>query len=335
MKINNIIQVLCLLQCASEAFAFTVKPSSKVQVPVISTALYSSPLSLSSSSSSEPSDSKSKSSSTTIDNTPIFPISLPMERVQGGGTVRTFQMPPWADRVQMMISTNGRPLKATVQLWLGPIRNTHTMEIDVQDGAITPFRSTLKFKKDGLGQVLKISTSSSGELPVDVGVTVPSEERAKQIEAYTEKMFAAGPKTKIQGGNVSGGEGAIRIFPVDSTTDAVQVICWARDTGKKSFKCRIELLQGPNNRKQIYNLQCGGGSQPYHAVFETPGSGWMVRIINKKFVEDGLFETVVVPYDLNKKMLGGAKEITEQLQQSPQHHQAINGMAPKEKSWWG
>ena len=37
-------------------------------------------------------------------------------------------------------------------------------------------------------------------------------------------------------------------------------------------------------------------TQPYHAVIDTPGSGWTIRCNSKKFLEDGLFEIAVAPY---------------------------------------
>lgn len=252
---------------------------------------------------------------------PIFPVGLPMQRVQGGGTIRTYQIPGWADRVQMEIRTNGRPMRCKVQLWLGPLRNVHIMDIDCQDGQLSPYRAGLKFQADGQGRVLSIQTSESQEMPVDVAVTVPSVERSAEIAMAFDQIWSTSDKVKVQGAVVGSGEaGAVRTFPVDSDVDAVQFMCWSRDTGKKSLKAKIEVLQGPNNKRQVYDLLCKGATQPFHAVFETPGAGWVIRIVNKKSIEDGLFQAVVLPYKL-----GNA---ATQVGQLP------SGTPTSSKEWW-
>jgi hypothetical protein len=252
---------------------------------------------------------------------PIFPVNLPMQRVQGGGTIRTYQIPGWADRVQMEIRTNGRPMRCKVQLWLGPLRNVHIMDIDSQDGQLSPYRAGLKFQADGQGRVLSIQTSESQEMPVDVAVTVPSVERSAEIGAAFDKIWQSSDKVKIQGAVVGSGElGAVRTFPVDSDVDAVQFMCWSRDTGKKSLKAKIEVLQGPNNKRQVYDLLCKGATQPFHAVFETPGAGWIIRVINKKSIEDGLFQMAVLPYKLG--------DAATQIGQLP------SGTPTAAKEWW-
>jgi hypothetical protein len=224
----------------------------------------------------------------------MFPVDLSFETMQGGKTVRTYEMPEWAERVQYVIQSNGRPVKANVGLWLGPQRQTHNMDVDIEDGSKTPFQATLKFK---LGPpTLKIITGESFAFPIQVAVSVPSAKRSKELGANTEKVWAKSDKTIVQGGSVGGGGGAIRTFPIAADVDSVQVLFWSKDTSKKSLKATIEVLSGPNNKKQSYNLQCGGGSQPYHCVIQTPGAGYQLRIINNKFVEDGLFQVAVVPY---------------------------------------
>jgi hypothetical protein len=236
------------------------------------------------------------------DDLNMFPVDLPMEYIQGGSTLRTWKMPIGADRVEMFLRTNGRPMRATAELWLGPQRRTHQLVIDCQDGNKTPYRALLKFKNtDSAGpQCFTIRTDKSPEFPIQAGVSVPGPERNKALKTVTESLWDEIPpeeKVLVQGGAVSGGGGAVRRWVIPEHVESVQILSWSRDVSKKSFKMKVEVLQGPNNKKQDYTLQCGGGSQPYHAVIATPGQGWSIRIQNKKFVEDGLYQFAVLPYE--------------------------------------
>jgi len=218
-------------------------------------------------------------------------------RIEGGSTLKTFQMPPHAERVQYIItSPTGRPVKAKVELWIGPIRCTHELIYDCMNGFDFPLRATLGFKK--LSPVIKISTAGSYEFPLVCGVFVPDEEEQKKIVSATKDMFYSAPmKDRVQGGStIDNKGGAVRSFDIPASWEKTQIMVWSADTGKKSFKTNIEVLQGPNNQKQHLNLRCGGSTQPYHAVIDTPGNGWMLRCNSKKFLEDGLFEIAVAPY---------------------------------------
>ena len=53
----------------------------------------------------------------------MFPTDIPMRKMQGGGTVRTWDIPPEAERLYYYIRTNGRPLKAMVELVSDDIMN--------------------------------------------------------------------------------------------------------------------------------------------------------------------------------------------------------------------
>jgi hypothetical protein len=223
--------------------------------------------------------------------TPTFPK---LERFEGGGRINTYQMPPWAERCQMIFATNGRPLTVDVELMLGPLRTTHQLKLDIEDGNVTPYQATLKFKK--ANQVLRI-TSKAVNQPLLVGVYVPSPQKSKELEANTEKVWDTVQKALLQGGTTSGGAGAKRYWTVPPNVQSVQVLVWARDTGKKSLKVTLEVSEGPENKKQAIFLQCGGGSQPYHAVLQTPNGG-SIGVQNKKFVEDGLVEIAFVPYEV-------------------------------------
>jgi len=229
----------------------------------------------------------------------IFPSYDSLETLESGGTVRTFKMPTGATRVQYRVETNGRPMKGEVNLWLGPGRMTHTLKFDSENGKEFPVQALLKFKPT---PVLKFSTTTLENYPMKIGVYVPPPQRALELEGHTEALWDSmgvtqeGEKRVIQGANTDGKYGQRVNWHIPEDVESIQLLGWSRDCGKKSFKVAVELLHGPNNVKQDYFLQCGGGSQPYHVVFQTPGRGWMVRINNKKFLEDGLVQMAVLPY---------------------------------------
>lgn len=218
-------------------------------------------------------------------------------RIEGGKTLKTFKMPPHAERVQYILSTpSGRPIRAKVELWIGPIRCVHELIHTSQDGKAYPLKATLKFKK--LSPVLKISGNEGFEFPIEVGVFVPEPEESKKIAAFTENMFYTAPlKDHIQGGStIDNKGGAIRSFEVPPSWEQTQIMVWSTDVGSKSFKTNIEVLQAPQTAKQFLNLRCGGSTQPYHAVINTPGPGWIIRANSKKYLEDGKFEIAIAPY---------------------------------------
>merc|ERR1719491_1121751 len=117
----------------------------------------------------------------------MFPIYPSLETIEGGGTIRTYQMPLWANKVQMLFATSGRPMDAEANLWVGPERTVHTLKVHMEDGAKTPFQQMLTFKK--LGQVLKVGTSGTVEFPFLFGVYVPTPERSKELDMNARKSL--------------------------------------------------------------------------------------------------------------------------------------------------
>lgn len=224
----------------------------------------------------------------------MFPTDIPMRKMEGGGTVRTWDIPPECERLSYYIRTNGRPLKAMVELWVGPIRKIHSVNIESEDGSATPYRAMLKFKPGS--KTLKLSTTGSHEFPIEFGAEVPNKRKFQDTWAATQKVFDAGPKTVVQGGSTEGGGGSVRYFNIPDDVETTQLVLWSRDIGKRTVKCKIEVLQGPNSVRQLYDLHCGGSTQPYHCVIPTPGTGWTIRIIAVNFMEFP-FEAVVVPYE--------------------------------------
>ena len=225
----------------------------------------------------------------------LFPFDVPYERIEGGDTLRTWKMPIGVERVYMAFKSDGRPLKTKVNMWLGPIRQTHNLEISMQNGAKTPYRACLKFKKtDSAGpQMLTIRNTGDYEFPVFAAVDIPSEERSEDFADNTDKIWAMGTPTLVQGSK------AVRSFPIDPNVESVHFVMSSKAVGGRGPKARVEVLQAPNNDKQVFTIQCSGGSQPYHGVFATPGAGVTLRITNEKPLEFPI-EVVVVPNEVKE-----------------------------------
>ena len=77
--------------------------------------------------------------------------------------------------------------------------------------------------------------------------------------------------------------GAVYTVPFAPEIDRVQVLL---NTQGMKLHARIELLQGPNNIKQAFELHTNDGlNRPFYALLEAPGSGNVVRIVNLSTLE--------------------------------------------------
>lgn len=107
----------------------------------------------------------------------------PAARVEGGA-VRTFTLPPDVNFAKVILTSNGRPIYAMVELVQAPNAPKYTLDIYSEDGDIRPFCTVLE--TPGAGNQVRIVNTAGQEFPfsASVGPSVPiSSGASSMVEA--------------------------------------------------------------------------------------------------------------------------------------------------------
>jgi hypothetical protein len=201
-----------------------------------------------------------------------------------GGSLRTWSFTnPRIEFVQVMLKTEGRPLDASIQLWNGPDNTPQKMKVYVEDGALRTFNALIATPQRTTNtNTIAIRNTGMLEFPL-TAVVNPDRGQGQDVALAVESSFGAFEET-IQGG-------ALRTWPFDSNVNSVAVLL--KTPNGRPLNARIELLQGPNNNRQVIQLYTEDGMyRPFFAIIETPGSGNVIRILNTAPMEFPLTATV-------------------------------------------
>jgi hypothetical protein len=200
-----------------------------------------------------------------------------------GGSLRTWSYrSPSVEQVQVTLSTEGRPLDADIELWHGPDNTPCKMRVYVENGQLRPFSAVIETPRGP--NTVAIRNIGQIEFPIAANVVADGVDNPS--------ADCAASSMTIQGG-------ALRTYPFDPSVDSVQVLL---KTDGRPLNARIELLQGPNNNKQVVELYTEDGcDRPFFAILETPGSGNVVRVVNTAPVEFPM-TAAVVPHSINDQM---------------------------------
>ena len=203
-----------------------------------------------------------------------------------GGSLRTWSYSsPMIEQVQVVLSTEGRPLDADIELWHGPDNTPCKMRVYVENGQARPFSAVIETPRGP--NTVAIRNIGMLEFPFAADVY------ANDVDHPSEECMAS--SATIQGG-------ALRTYPFDTLVDSIEVLL---RTDGRPLNARVELLQGPNNNKQVVELYTEDGlDRPFFCIIESPGSGNVVRIVNTAPVEFPL-TAAVVPHSLNEEWSEG------------------------------
>lgn len=193
-----------------------------------------------------------------------------------GDTLRTLSLPEPINNIHMMLRSDGRPIIAKFELWQGPDYTPWELEVYSEDGILRPVNALVATPKRE--NAIAIRNIAGMEFPLEACIKIDNSlgEKRKQLSE-------TGTKNLIQGG-------ALRSYPLSESVESVQILL---QTDGRHLKAKVELLQGPNNKKQVFDVYASDGSyRPLHIVVDTPGGGNMIRIVNKYTMEFPLLATV-------------------------------------------
>jgi len=183
--------------------------------------------------------------------------------IQGGGSLRTWSTPT-AERVQLSMRSEGRPMNANVELWQGPDNTPQKLSVYIEDGNLRPFNVVIETPRGPNS----IAVYNTGQLEFPFTAVVEAD--VTGVTASDSPGLTDGLRI-IQGG-------ALKTFPFAPSVASVQILL---RTDGRPLNARIELLQGPNNQKQVMDIYTEDGMErPFFVVIGTPGSGNVIRVLN-------------------------------------------------------
>jgi len=199
-----------------------------------------------------------------------------------GSSLRTWSfMSPAIERIQVIMKTEGRPLNADVELWQGPDNTPQKMAVYLEDGDVRPFACVIESPRGS--NTISIRNTANMEFPLLANV------EPDVAGGQTPPLAAATMELARKRGKVVQG-GAIVTYPFDPSVAKVSVMM---RTDGRPLNARIELLQGPNNNKQVIEVYTEDGlERPFQMIIDTPGTGNVVRVINTSTVEFPLTASV-------------------------------------------
>lgn len=183
-----------------------------------------------------------------------------------GGSLRTWTFTSsLVERVNVLLRSDGRPLNADIDLWHGPDNTPQKMAVYIEDGSLRPFDVVIEAPKGD--NTVAVRNTASLEYPL-FALVEPGIQGQGSVSNLISDQNAA---RIIQGG-------ALKTYTFSAAVGSVQILL---ETDGRPLNSRLELLQGPNNNKQVIDVYTEDGyNRPFYCVVKTPGSGNVVRIVN-------------------------------------------------------
>lgn len=200
----------------------------------------------------------------------VTPDGKLAQRVEGK-TRKTWKFQDTSkDRVQVAVVSEGRPVHADMQLWIGPDWTPSMLKAYTEDGKLRPIQTLVGTRHK--------------EATIEVRNTGEYEFPLMAASNYAQESMASLPAdipASTEGERVDGQ--ALTSFTVDPAAKQVEVVL---KTDGKQLNARIELLNAPNNPKQTFEAFTNNGELNSLVVcLNIIDSGNTVRVVNLAPVE--------------------------------------------------
>ena len=200
----------------------------------------------------------------------ISPDGSLVQRIEGE-TRKTWKFNNFKrDRVHVALESEGRPITADVQLWLGPDWTPFSLKAYSEDGQKRPINTLVGTRNKEV--MIEVQNKGKYEFPIKAASNYASDNMAKvpeEIPATTQGMIIAG--------------NALHSWPIHEVAKQVEVVL---HTDGRQLNAKIELLNGPNNPKQVYEVFTNNGDLNRLVVcIQTPEAGNTIRVVNLATVE--------------------------------------------------
>eukprot|EP00980_Cylindrotheca_fusiformis_P000002 scaffold1_cov108-Cylindrotheca_fusiformis.AAC.2 len=233
----------------------------------------------------------------------------PPETLVQGTSVQTWTFLPThhVKRLQVDMSTAGRPLDALVELWQGPENIPQKMRVYSENGKDCPFSTLIETPV----AYNTLAVKNTGNLEFPLGATVVDADTVRPNYSnplHSSRVTNAHPFKQIQGNS-------LHTYKYNHEVVSLQIVL---QTDGLPLAARVELSQGPNNVKQIIDVYSQDGmTYPVSLVIETPGNGKVVRIMNTASMEYPLKAWIEPCTNLkNKKIEVMREEETKRIRPS-------------------
>lgn len=174
--------------------------------------------------------------------------------------------------VQLGMDSEGRPVSAEIELWIGPNYTPFKVKAFSENGLQYPIQSLIGTRSK-MAQV-EVRNIAPMELTFSAACSYASPALAEMRRRIPETEKAV----TVQGA------GAIYSVPLTAGGNRARVYI---TTDNRNLNARIELLNGPNNVKQKFDVYTSNGElNSFYIVFETPErTPYTIRILNQAKVE--------------------------------------------------